>query len=257
MNPNLCTVVLRPRSAFEVFDLTLLYLRRHASSFGRLFGVVVLPLWLASAVLAWLVDGHPLVLLLPLLAVPFLKGPFVVLGGHLLFSRDLGVKGALTALFDVRYWGALFATGAIGGLISVFTLATGLAFWMPMTAFVPESVLLERVSVGRSLTRARALATGHFGHAAITSLSSVWLTVWGGAVAELGGQLIVSQGLQLGTPFGSATDFQVTPFLLFGLMAAQPLHALYRLLLYIDVRTRVEGWDLQVAFRSAAIERDR
>ena len=71
------------------------------------------------------------------------------------------------------------------------------------------------------------------------------------------GQLIVAQGLQLGQPFGSAMDLQVTPYLLFGMLAVQPLHALYRLLLYIDVRTRVEGWDLQVAFRGAAIERER
>lgn len=257
MNPNLCTVVLRPRSPFEVFDLTLLYLRQHVGSLGRLFAVLVLPTWLASSLLAWLSDGSPLVLLLPLLLVPFLKGPFTVLGGHLLFSRDLGARGALSALFDGRFWGALFATGAIGGLIAVFTLGFGLALWMPMTVFVPESVLLERVSVGRSLTRSRALAAGHVGNAAIAALSAAWLTFWGAAVAEMGGQLIVAQGLQLGEPFGSAWNGEVTPYLLFGVIAAQPLHALYRLLLYIDVRTRVEGWDLQVAFRSAAIERDR
>lgn len=257
MNPNLCTVVLRPRSPFEVFDLTLLYVRRHAGGFVRLGAVLVLPVWLVTSLLAWLTDGSPFVLVLPLLALPFVKAPFTLLGGHLLFSRDLGVGGALKALFDARLWGALFATGVMGGLFALVTFGFGLLFWMPMTAFVPESVLLERVSVGRSITRSRALGAGNLGDALLATVSAFWLTIWGGAVGEMGGQLIVAQGLQLGQPFGAVTDLQVTPYLLFGVLAVQPLHALYRLLLYIDVRTRVEGWDLQVAFRSAAIERER
>ncbi len=52
-------------------------------------------------------------------------------------------------------------------------------------------------------------------------------------------------------PFDGITKFKVSPWVLGGILAANPLLAVYRMMLYLDVRTRVEGWDLQVALRQA------
>jgi hypothetical protein len=90
-------------------------------------------------------------------------------------------------------------------------------------------------------------------HAIAAAVGWVALTGWGAIVGEAAGQGIVSFVLQLGTPFGEATDGRATPFLLAGMLAVQPLYAVWRLLLYVDARTRAEGWDLQVALRAAGI----
>ena len=257
MNPNQCTVVLRPRSPFEVFDLVLLYLRANHRPLLRLWALVVLPPWVMLALPCWWFEGHWAILFLVPVVLPLLQGPFTVLGGHLLFDHDLGALEALRRGWAPSVLAAGLGNTALSGLVVLFSCGFGAVAWLPVTLFVPESLLLERVSLGRAIQRSRVLGMGHPGAALVGVFSRLWLTLWGALVAELGGQLIVANGLQLGEPFGSAMQLQVTPFLLFGLLAMQPLHALYRLLLYIDVRTRVEGWDLQVAFRSAVLERQR
>lgn len=257
MNPNQCTVVLRPRSPFEVFDLVLLYLRANHRSLLRLWALVVLPPWVMLALPCWWLGGHWGILFLVLVVLPLLQGPFTVLGGHLLFNDDLGSLQALRRAWAPQMLLAGAMSAVVGAVVLLMSCGFGSMVWLPASAFVPECLLLERVPFARALQRSRVLCVGHVGAALVASVSRFWLTVWGALVAELGGQLIVANGLQLGTPFGSVLEGQVTPFVLFGILAMQPLHALYRLLLYIDVRTRVEGWDLQVAFRSAVLERQR
>lgn len=257
MNPNQCTVVLRPRSPFEVFDLVLLYLRANHRALLRLWALVILPPWVMLSLVCWWVEGHWAVLFLVPVVLPLLQGPFTALGGHLLFDDDLGALAALRRGWSPQVLLAGLGSAVLGSLFVLFTCGFGAALWFPATLFVPESLLLERVPLARALKRARVLAAGHPVAALVGVFSRPWLTLWGAVVAEFGGQLILANGLQLGAPFGSAMQLQVTPFVLFGILAMQPLHALYRLLLYIDVRTRVEGWDLQVAFRSAVLERQR
>ena len=60
---------------------------------------------------------------------------------------------------------------------------------------------------------------------------------------------------QRGRPLPSALEGVATPWLTAGILASHPVWALWRLLLYVDVRTRVEGWDLQVGLRAAGLAR--
>jgi len=123
--------------------------------------------------------------------------------------------------------------------------------------FITEAGVLEAVPFGRMLRRSQVLSSGHLGIAIAGALAQLFLLLWFAALFELGGQMIVAWVLQLGAPFGRLQDGQLTPWLVAGILSAQVLFAAYRLFLYVDVRTRVEGWDLQVALRAAALTRGR
>ena len=86
----------------------------------------------------------------------------------------------------------------------------------------------------------------------VGTLVSYGSLMWAAIAAEALGQNLVGFVFQLGAPFGSAPE-DITPYLLAGLLVGRSLFAVYRLLLYVDVRTRVEGWDLQVQLRAAGM----
>lgn len=254
MNPHLCRVALRPRDPFEVFDLSLGLLRACAGPYARLFALVVVPPWLITAVVAAFFEWHPAAAAVPFVLSGALKAPFTVLTGRLLFAPHMRARDALRETLTrlgalVQVWGV----GAAGVLAALLTCGIVAPFVHAAVLYLPETALLERVGIQRGVQRSSRLAYGHLGITAVGALAWFVLAGWLAIVAELGGQAITEYVLQLGPVFGSILDGKASPFLLLGLFAAQPLHAVYRLLLYVDVRTRVEGWDLQVALRAAGL----
>ncbi|MEO0600805.1 MAG: hypothetical protein AAF211_05175 [Myxococcota bacterium] len=253
MNPYLCRVVLRPRSVAESFDTTLLLIRRHARRYRDLTLVVVVPVMVAILGLWGLLgpETHGLVVAAAVLVSPLLQGPFTVLTGRLLFADDVTASQALNEV------GSRIGTLLFAWFVQVMAVVVGLCtgvFWivtLPVTAYVLETALLERVDTQATVARSSFLAWRNFSVALAATLGWVLLTGWSGFVVELTGQTLVGFVLQLGEPFGTLYGGFVTPFLLVGMLLAQPLVATFRLLLYVDIRTRVEGWDLQVALRAA------
>jgi hypothetical protein len=255
MNPNLCRLALRPRDPFEVLDLTFRLIREMWRPIGKMSLLLVLPLWLLSFPIAWLTEGHWGLALAPIVIAPALQAPYTVLVGRLLFADQVRLRDVL--LDVVRRSPALVASWAIGllgwviaGAISCFTLAPATQAGL---LYLGEAALLERVGAARGLRRTLRLASGHAGIALVGALSWWVLTAWFAMVTESFGQTLTGSILQLGAPFGVAMEGKATPWLVGGLLLAQPFHAIYRLLLYVDVRTRVEGWDLQVALRAAGL----
>lgn len=255
MNPHLCRIALRPRGPLEVFDLSLRLLATHAGRFVRLGALFVLPPALAGGLVVSLTELDWLVLLLlPLIFFP-LQAPATILGGRLLFADTISIRAVLRELAGmIRPLGLawLWQAGALS--LGVGCGFVPLVILLPVTAYVTETSLLERVGAARSFRRSARLAGSNPGIALAASAGWVGLTAWGALVAESGGQALVGFVLQLGQPFGSLFGGQITPYLLFGALAIQPVYAIYRLLLYVDVRTRVEGWDLQVGLRAAGLE---
>lgn len=256
MNPHLCRIALRPRSVLESFDLALRLMRRHWPRYAMLTLVIVVPA-IAVLLAMWSVsqeDARWGLILATLVTAPLLQGPFTVLTGRLLFADDVTVRAVIR---EVR--------GRLGGLLQAWlaqlvALFVGLCsgvFWIvtvPVTAYVLETALLERVGVQQMLNRSSYLAWKHFGVAMAATLGGYFLTAWAAFVGELGGQQLVGFVLQLGEPFGSLFGgLLLTPYVLIGMVLVQPIVATYRLLLYVDVRTRVEGWDLQVSLRAAGL----
>lgn len=254
MNPNLSRIVLRPRGAADVFDLTLRILREGWAPVLRVTALVALPVWLGCLLACWFSEGHWAVALAPLGLSPALQAPYTVLVGRLMFADEVSVKEVLT--HTLRRTPTLLLGTLIAALASSFTSLVCFVALPAVQAwllYLPETALLEGVALQRGLNRSQRLAGARLGQALAGSFSWWVLTAWAAAVGEATWQAVVDTVLQLGTPFGTALTGYVTPGLVGGLILAQPLHAVYRMMLYIDARTRSEGWDLQVALRAASL----
>jgi hypothetical protein len=254
VNPHLCRVVLRPRGPFEVFDLGYRFMRERFWPLARMGVVVLLPPWLALSVAAWWFEGNLLVLVPAILIGPVLQAPFTLLAGRLLFNEKVRVREVLWDV--VRQTPALLGTWAVailGWTLAAFTCFVGLPWVQGALLYLSETALLERVGPQRGLRRTLRLAAGQFGGTAVGLLAKWLLVIWFGLMGEAVGQAVVGFILQLGAPLGSLMTLQATPWLLGGVLVSQPIYAVYRLFLYVDVRTRVEGWDLQVGLRAAGL----
>jgi len=254
VNPHQCRIALRPRGTLEVLDLAVILVRARHGPLARMLLVTVLPVWVVCVALCVLTDGHWAVLAVPLLVGPVLQAPFTVLAGRLLFAEQITVREVVGDL-----WGrapALVASWVLKiGALAASSLTCFYAWPLLQAAlmYTSEAALLERVGTGRGLRRTLRLAGGHPGAALVGAGAWYAFVAWFAVVAEVGGQQLVGFVLQLGHPFGQLVEGQVTPYLVLGLLLAQPAYAVVRLLLYVDVRTRVEGWDLQVSLRALGL----
>lgn len=256
MNPHLSRIVLRVRGPLEVFDLAWRLIRETWRTQARMLAVTWLPVALLGVPLCWFAEGSAWTLLWPLLWAPILQAPFTVLTGRLLFDPQVRVGAVLRELLGrAKDLAGSQLVAAFGTSFGVLTCFYGLIPVQAALLYLPEATLLERVGVSRATRRSMRLAGGHVGIALLGAVSRWALTLWFGLVGESSGQALFTWVLQLGAPFGSLMTGEVTPFLLGGLLLAQPVHAVYRLLLYVDVRTRNEGWDLQVGLRAAGLAR--
>ena len=255
MNPNLCRVALRPRGPLEVFDLGVRLLAASPRAFAWLLALVVTPPWLvASAVAVALPDAGPWLLAAAFVVGPFVQLPFTLLGGKLLFAESVSAREVLRDLWSLAVPAVQVATAQVAlALFGLFACGVGWFVFVVPTLYLAEAALLERVDFGRQIRRSSRLSSAQ-GFSALVGAAAVWFgTAWFVLVAEGAGSALLGTVLQLGSPFGSLYTGTVTPWALLGTLAAHPFLAVYRMLLYIDSRTRVEGWDLQVRLRAAGL----
>jgi hypothetical protein len=205
---------------------------------------------------SWAASWHWATALLPLALGPLIQAPFTLLGGRLLFDESVSV-GDIASDLRARAWPSWIPSLAIafaafvGSVASCGVIAVSLLFLV----FLPECALLERVDPRRGLRRSWRLSSGAPGGAIAGAIGRWVLAAWCASVAEASGQAVVSYIFQANLPIPSALDGFATPWVLLGLLASSPLWAIWRLMLYVDARTRVEGWDLQVGLRAAGLAR--
>ncbi|HHH10488.1 MAG TPA: hypothetical protein ENK23_00210 [Sorangium sp.] len=259
MNLNQAAVVLRPRKVSEVLDLACLWLvSRSLAMTLRLSAVVLLPVFVIVMVCRYALQWPPFALwLLAFALVTPLEGVFTIAAGRMLFNEQLSVRQVL-GLYRKRlgaYLGAL--------LISRFYIALASLLIVPLPIlsmrmmFVHEAALLEMASAHEATKRSTRLATLRTSGAFQAWFALLLAQIAVVAVAEIVGQGIVGQLLQLGQPFGALEKVWFTPFALLGLLASVPYVAVARYLLYIDTRTRTDGWDIQVRFFAIAANEDK
>jgi hypothetical protein len=257
MNLLAARITLRPRPLSDVLDLALPFCVANRRPLGLVALVTLTPLaalaayWRLGAGWTW-----PTVWLA--LAGPALvaEGAFTVACGELLFrppqeTRVRPILGRwLRRLFPylmVRL-ARLLLLAACGFTVLV------LPFAGPPFLFVHEVVLLEGGGLGQAFGRSRALAR----HRGLFCFG-LWLAVaiapaLGEVVANTMGNAVLGTVLQLGKPFGDLWDGGGSGLAVLGALIGIPIGAAARFLGYADLRTRKEGWDIQLKFMAIAAD---
>jgi hypothetical protein len=258
MNLFSARVALRPRSLTEVLDLAVPFCLMNGKLLGRLALVTLAPLAALAAALRLGADwSWPALWLLLVPAGFVLEGVFTVALGEALFRPAGEVRARAVLLRFARrlpaYLGAQLARAVVllaSAVVVVPPLLLG-----PAWLFVPEAVLLENAGLLAAARRSRALGWGRGVGVFGLWLAALAAPALAAVMAELLGGGVTSFVLQLGRPLGDLWREGGSAFAVVGLLAATPCVAALRFLGYIDLRTRKEGWDIQLRFVSW-VERD-
>ena len=251
MNLGAAAVVLRPRTLAEVLDLACrLSISLAFGLYARLSAVVLVPVFAGCLALRYEAGwGWPAVWAVAVAGGSVAQGVFTVGVGRLLFAEDVAPARVLR-LFGRRlgsYLGALLLARLLLAL-SCLPFFLGLPFAWTRLVFVHEASLLEGAGPRDALRRSSRFVAGR-SMSAFGALLALLLTQAGFViVAELLGQGLVDQVLQLGRPFGGLFADGGSPYALAGLLLSVPYAATARFLGYVDGRTRSDGWDIQLRF---------
>ena len=247
-------VAFRDRPVVDVLDLALRFLGVHARAYAKLAAVVLVPA-LAITLLAGRLLGWPHAWAVAIPVAICAEVPFTVLASRLVFEDHVRVRDVLRAGL------AALPRVALVRLLCLVAIALGFgALFLPgawLAAcffFIGEILLLERGP--GAFGRALRLASQAFADVLIGLLLLGLLPVIAVVLADVAGRGVLGELFQIQPPppiwqaYGG-----VLPVL--GLVLQVPFRATARFLLYLNVRTRVEGWDIQNRFVRIALGPER
>lgn len=255
MNLGASAIVLRPRTLAEVLDLACrLSISLAVGLYARLSAMILLPVFAGCLALRYAAGWPwPFVWAAAVTAGGVAQGIFTVGVGRLLFSEELRAGQALR-LFGGRFGSYLVTLGLSRMLLAASCLPFffGLPFAWPRLFFVHEASLLEGAAPADAIRRSNRFIAGRGGSVLGALLSLLLIQAGFVVTAELLGQGLVRDILQLGEPFGALFTEGGSPYALAGLLLSIPYVSTARFLGYIDARTRSDGWDIQLRFMAIA-----
>ena len=216
MNLSRARIILRPRGVTELFDLGLLWCTRVGGrTYLALCAVLLVPAYLLLLALHYGAEvSWPAIWIGAYGVLTLAQGPFTLAASDLMFSEQVSVRsvGSRYVRAIPTYVAALVVTRvmvAVGFVTGFFMFAS----WR-RSAYIHETVLLERQPLRRSLTRAAALGRQSssatpsmvFGHFCAATVFVV--------VAEALLRALISFVLQLGSPIPSLYEVGGSPWAL-------------------------------------------
>lgn len=234
MRPDRLAVVLRPRSDFEAMDLGFALAREQAAAWWQAWQVLVLPVMaLLVALDAWLLDG----LVWPSLLIWWLKPCYdlVLLGvfSHVVFGERPSPAALRTLLRD--------NLRLLPGALTWRRLSASRSFTLPVYVLegVTGTTRRDRIAVLRhdTTTRARLLTTCCLGMelAVFFGLFALLMLFW----PDLPGQ----------EPDLLQSPLAVDLLYLVAITVVEPFYVAAGFALYLNRRTWLEAWDIDVALR--------
>ncbi len=245
-------VAVRERSMIDLLDLALVIIRERPRTIGLTALLGICPF---LALNAWLFrwqdtqnsDATGLAALLIAFELPLATAPLTMILGRIMFL-DTPRPGAVVRALLGSLPQMLIYQYVIRG-ICFFPI-----FWLLLPvklAFLPEVVLLERGKWYRVLKRSSNLCNGRGGELFFCwILSGAYIVgfaflFWAGTSQILG--LLFEIG-SLREEFEDGVFFN--PRFQLGLWLAFAFFTVFRFLLYIDQRIRLEGWEVELRLRS-------
>lgn len=255
MNLLEARVALRPRSMSDVLDLAGPFCTVNRRLMAPLAVLVTVVGGLLSLIcrrwLGW--SWGPVWLVLAAYLV-VANGVFTQAAGELMFHAAEDVRArVILGRFARRFLAFLLAKVAhflvLGACACLFV---PLPIFAARLFFVSEVVLLESGSAFASLARSSRLVLYRSLPCLGLALASVCAPILCAIAADLIGDTLVSMVFQMGRPFGSLWSDGGSAYAVVGALLSAPLVASAGLLGYIDLRTRKEGWDIQLRLASLA-----
>jgi hypothetical protein len=244
-------IVLRDRKPLDVLDLALRFLVEHRIAFLKVGAVTLVPgtvvTYLIGEELGW-AWGWLFAIYLGLLA----QAPFTELASRLVFERDVRVRSVLRAtLARIGFVGMVRVVQLVSvAVATLFFFVPGLLL-SGLFFFLGEVLLLERAGMGTALSRLQRLVTGASGEAMLGFLLLSFLHVGATLLGDVGGRTVLTELLSWKAP-APAWEDGGSLLAALGFWLFLPYAAVARFFLYLNVRTRAEGWDVQTRFSSIA-----
>jgi hypothetical protein len=251
MNPNRTRVVLRERALPDILDLGLRFLIEHGGVYARTALVVLPPFFIASMLVARTL-GPSAAWFFAIFAAMLAGAPFTVLASRLVFEDEVRIVRVLgealraaPRLFVLRI--LTFGGGWLGFVMFVLP-----GVWLFAVAlFVVEVTVLERSPLRATVWRSARIVGCESGETFLALLLLLLLQVIATLSVDSAGRMIISVLLESRAPAPIWTDGWSTLSLL-GFWLFVPYVATARFFVYLDVRTRSEGWDIQTRFVALA-----
>src|ERR1019366_4737668 len=178
--------------------------------------------------------------------------PFVALASRLVFDDEVRVRDVARAA--VRIAPRVAVARCVQGIALGMSLALlGLPWlWLgSVMLFVPEVIILEGAGLVGAWSRAAGVASTRFGVAMAAMLLLSALVVGAALLADVAGREFLDSVLEIRPP-PSIFHEGGSVLALFGFWSVLPMRATTRFFVYLDVRTRSEGWDIQTRFAALA-----
>jgi len=255
MNLLEARVVLRPRSMSDVIDLA----GPFCVANRRLFLPLALWVSLPGGALAYLCRVRAewpwwAVWLLLAAYLVLAGGAYTVAAGELLFHEPAQVRVARVLGRCARRLPELLIARVTQMVILAFfaLLAVPLPIFAARLFFTTEAVLLESGSSLGSLGRSSRLVLYRSVPCFGLALACLAAPFGFAVAADLLGNSVVDLVLQMGRPVGSLWSDGGSGYAVAGALLSSPFVGAASFLGYIDLRTRKEGWDIQLRFMALA-----
>jgi hypothetical protein len=242
-------IVLRDRSVSDVLDLSLRFMVVEGRAYARVAATLLLPMTLLTlavgVTLSW-----PVAAGVGLAFATTAEVFFTVLASRLVFAESVvprDVVGTAAAGLPRVLLARLLAFAAIAAGLALFVVV---GVWAAATClFVSEIILLERAPLSSAFARSGRVAMSALSDVVLGAVTLAAIPIGAVLLADIAGRAFLGGILELG-PLAPVWTARGGALATLGLFAQVPFAATARFFLYLNVRTRAEGWDIQTRFNA-------